>query len=245
MQETDFLPRVEDAYNLSYRLGTPKFLGFLTAAEVALAEGFLKNRAEYTLFGGYEDAERVYLCVFGNAAHISNDAFPISAVTFSFRSCDTLTHRDVLGSLMSKGIKRETVGDILVENGRAVVFINRDIARFIINETDKIGRVGVKVSEGFSLPLPEGSTKVTERKTVASLRLDAVVAALTNTSRGRAEELINGGFVAINSSLCLKTTRQITTGDKITVRGYGKFTVTEQGGTTKKGRTVILTEKYK
>ena len=150
-----------------------------------------------------------------------------------------------MGSLMSKGIKREKVGDILVEKGRAVVFLNKDIAPFVLSQTNRIGRVGVSAEQGFSLPLPQISTKESRSVTVASMRADAVVAALINSLRSRAEELIKDGFVAINSAVCQKTTRQITDGDKIAVRGYGKFTVIEQSGTTKKGRTVILTEKYK
>ncbi len=245
MAPSDFLSRVEDAYNLSFRSGAPRFLGFLTSEEVAIAEGFLKSRAEYRLFGGYEGAERVYLCVLGNAEDVADEAFPISAVTFRYRECDSLTHRDFLGSLMSKGIERDTVGDILVEKGRAVAFISREIAPYVLSQTDKIGRVGVGSSEGFSLPLPQMGEKEVKSKTVASLRLDAVTAALINSSRSVAEELITGGMVSVNSALCQKPTRQLSAGDKITVRGYGKFTLLEQGGTTKKGRTVLLTERYK
>ena len=245
MARTEFLSRVQDAYNLSFNSGAPKFLGFLTAEEVGIAEGFLKNKVDYILFGGYEEADRVYLCVLGGSSSVSFEAFPITAVTFRFRECDKLTHRDFLGSLMSKGIKREKVGDILVEKGRAVVFLNKDIAPFVLSQTNRIGRVGVSAEQGFSLPLPQISTKESRSVTVASMRADAVVAALINSLRSRAEELIKDGFVAINSAVCQKTTRQITDGDKIAVRGYGKFTVIEQSGTTKKGRTVILTEKYK
>lgn len=245
MARTEFLSRVQDAYNLSFNSGAPKFLGFLTAEEVGVAESFLKNKADYMIFGGYEEADRVYLCVTDGLQSVSFDAFPITAVTFRFRECDILTHRDFLGSLMAKGIKRDKVGDILVEKGRAVVFLNKDIASFVLSQTDRIGRVGVSAEQGFSLPLPQISIKESRSVTVASMRVDAVVAALINSSRSRAEELIKDGFVAINSAVCQKATRQIIAGDKVTVRGYGKFTVIEQSGITKKGRTVVLTEKYK
>ena len=69
-----------------------------------------------------------------------------------------LSHRDILGSLMALGIKRETVGDILIEEGRAVVFVCGDVKEYILNQVEKIGRVGVDMTEGCSFPLPEGET---------------------------------------------------------------------------------------
>ena len=95
----------------------------------------------YIFFGGYGNSERKMLGLFFDEP--CEDCFPISAVEFSFRKCDKLTHRDFLGALMSLGIERETVGDILVEDGRAVVFVKTELSDYIMSQISKVGRVGI------------------------------------------------------------------------------------------------------
>jgi RNA-binding protein YlmH len=79
---------------------------------------------------------------------------------------------------------------------------------------------------------------------VSSLRLDCVVSAVANLSRGAANELIEAGFVSLNSQVCEKSTRQINNGDVLTVRGKGKFIIGNTSGKTRKDRTVLEFRKY-
>lgn len=244
--QTDLLKaRVADSADISAKSGAPKFLGFLTPEEAEFVKGFNFKNTEFSFFGGYEGAERVFLCVHSTDMEVKHAAYPIDALSVTFRASDTLTHRDFLGSLMSRGIKRETVGDILVEKGRAVVFVSRDVSKYICEQTNCIGKVGVQIQRGYTLPLPSGAQKVQTSHTVASLRLDCVVAALISVSRDKSAKYIADGLVSINSAVTEKPTRTVTQGDKITVRGYGKFTVISADGITRKGRTVLITEKYK
>lgn len=243
--QTDLLKaRVADLADITLKSGAPRFLGFLTPEEAEFVKGLHFKDTEISFFGGYDGAERVFLCVHSKDMNVKPTAYPIDALTVSFRGADTLTHRDFLGSLMSRGIKRETVGDILVESGRAVLFVSRDISRYICEQTERIGRVGVQIEKGYALPLPVGNKKVEASSTVASLRLDCVVAALIGASRDKSVGFISDGLVSINSVVTEKPTKTVTAGDKITVRGYGKFTVISADGITRKGRTVLLWEKY-
>lgn len=238
-----FLARVEDTLNICQRTNKPKFLGFLSAEQAILAQRFLENRrAEYRFFGGYDNAQRVLLGCFPDWTEEFN--FPITAVSFTFRNSDILRHRDFLGALMALGITRETVGDILVENGRAVVFLSSEIKNFVINNLDKIGATGVTVREGFVEPLPETDALTEMSVTMASSRLDCTVAALCSVSRNTADELITGGLVAVNSVICEKTTKIICEGDIVTVRGKGKFIIESLSGRTKKDRVVLIYKKY-
>ena len=244
--QTDILKaRVSDLEEAARKSGAPRFLGFLSLEQAAFVQNNKNGSLQHCFFGGYEGAERVFLCVAEKGIDIKESAYPISSVTFTFRPSDSLTHRDVLGSLMSKGIKRETIGDILVESGRAVVFVTRDILKYVLEQTSQIGRTGVTASEGYIDPLPVSYEKVQISTTVASSRLDCVVAALINASRGKSNEYIEAGLVSVNSVVCEKSTKAVINGDKITIRGYGKFTVISLDGTTKKGRTVLITERYK
>jgi RNA-binding protein YlmH len=239
------IARIRDAIRLCDTSGMPKFVGFLTAEEAAIAEKTAKNElGRYELFGGYDAAERVVFGAFPDWCEDKAAFSPITSVTFSYRAQDRLSHRDILGALMSLGIRRETVGDILIEEGRAVAFLQRDILPAVLDGIIKIGRVGVTATEGFNEPLPEMGKMLDITDTVASLRLDCVVSALLSCSRGDATELILDGAVSVNSVLVEKCVKTVSAGDKITVRRKGKFIIDSVSERTRKDRIVLKAKKY-
>lgn len=242
--ETEILKaRIFDTAHISMRTEKPKFFGFLSREESVFAERILENRnVRFNLFGGYDGAERVLLGCFPDWYEAED--FPITAITFAFRKADKLSHRDFLGSLMALGITRESVGDILVEEGRAVAFVTDDIAEYIISQISKIGRTGVTVKYGFHSPLPQKSELSSFSVTVASKRLDCVVAALCNLSRGSALQKISDGLICVNSVITEKATKTLTDGDIVTVRGKGKFIIDSITDRTRKDRIVLKYRKY-
>lgn len=243
MDNALFSARVNDTADICEKTQKPKFLGFLTADEAEYARRLLNvSRCNVKFFGGYEGAERVMLGCFPDWDEIRE--FPISAVTFTFRKSDTLRHRDFLGALMALGIKRETVGDILTEEGRAVIFVTNDIKGFITSQIEKIGSAGVKVSEGFLPPLPLQDRLEDLAVTAASERIDCVISAICGISRAKAEEIIGSGLVTLNSVTLLKQTKAVAAGDVISVRSKGKFTVASLDGRTKKNRIIIKYKRY-
>ena len=92
--------------------------------------------------------------------------------------------------------------------------------------------------------LPEAEKRERTVFTVSSLRLDCVISAVFSLSRNQATEFIEQKLVRVNSFVAEKPTKQITEGDKISVRGKGKFTLKLLSGETKKGRLKIIVEKY-
>lgn len=234
--------RIDDLKCLCDKTNTPKFIGFLTAEEAAVAVKQFKIGDKHSLFGGYDGAERLMLGILPDWCE--EPLFPIKAISFTYRQCDTLSHRDFLGALMSLGITRESVGDILIEQGRAVAFVASDISKFVLTQINKVSNVGVIVSEGFVQPLPSLGKKQSFSLTVASLRLDCVVASLCGASRGQANEKIADGYVLVNSICATKPTAIIKAGDKITVRKRGKFEIENCDEHSKKGRIILKYNKY-
>ena len=51
-------------------------------------------------------------------------------------------------------------------------------------------------------------------------------------------------MVMVNSVITEKGTKQLSVGDRLTVRGYGRFNILSTDGITRKGRVVLITEKY-
>ena len=234
--------RVDDLKEISRKSNAPKFIGFLTPEEAAVAIKCFKHGENYRLCGGYEGAERVMLGVLPDWC--DEPFFPIKPITFPYRDCDRLSHRDFLGALMSLGVTRESIGDILLENGRTVVFVADDISKFVMTQLSKVGNVGVTLSEGYCDPLPQVGEKQSFSTTVASTRIDGVVAAICNMSRNGATEKIADGFVSVNSVCVTKSTISVKAGDKITIRKKGRFEIISCDGYSKSGRIILKYNKY-
>ncbi len=240
------LARAEDAVRLCELRNIPKFLGFLSPGEATAISACIRNPNVY-YFGGYDDAERRAFGVIPDYVTEPFSAFPINVLKIIHRPVDKLTHRDVLGSLMAAGITRDCVGDIRISDGLIFVFVLEDVAEYLAQQITKIGRVGVKVQVvsvndavvKFPAPMIE---KITF--TVSSPRLDAIISALAGCSRSKAEQLICDGLVFINSFEITKAIKQVKAGDKISVRGIGKFIITGTGNFSKKGREIITADKY-
>ena len=237
--------RADDLVSLCDKTGVPKFMGFLRPEEASLvAAAAAKSGLKHTFFGGYEDAERVFFGVFPDWSDIDTALFPITALTITFRKQDNLSHRHFLGTFMSLGITRESVGDILIEKGRAVAFFKAEVADYILSELKKVSGAGVSAQKEFTLPLPgmSGFEEITD--TVASARLDCVVAALLSVSRSTACEYISQKCVSVNSLCTEKSVKTIVSGDKITVKGKGKFLIESIDTFTKKKRLILKAKKY-
>lgn len=242
--DTDLLKdRIFDTADIAEKNNRPKFLGFLSPEEAVFADKILQHRSvKYGFFGGFENAGRVMLGCFPEWAE--GVEYPITPITATFRKMDTLSHRDVLGSLMALGLKRETVGDILIEEGRAVMFVTDETSNFVLTQIEKIGRVGVNLKVGFDSPLPQAGVLKEFTETISSERLDCVVSALAGISRGKASEKIEQSLVSINSVVTEKVTRQVFGGDIISIRGCGKFIIDSIEDKTRKNRIVLKYKKY-
>lgn len=239
-----FISKLDDAVFLCQKRQKPYFFSFLSEAEQAQAERYLKSVGfnSYSFFGGYGQSERKVLCL---DFYEDNPEFPISAVQFSFRPADKLTHRDFLGALMSLGIERETVGDILVEDGRCVVFVKSEIAGYIKSQISKIGRAGVKVGDADLNSLPKGRGVEEKSVIVSSARLDNIVAAVSGLSREKTKSVILSGGVTLNFIECTNISKTVNEGDTLTIRGKGKFKINGVLGETKKHRIRISIIHYR
>ncbi|MGN1097433.1 MAG: RNA-binding protein [Clostridia bacterium] len=194
---------------------------------------------EPLLFGGYGGAERKVPGFNGE-----EDGFPIMPLEITGKGLEGLTHRDYLGALMGLGIDRHKIGDIIVGEKGAVVFAHSDVGEYIITSLSEVGRCTVHVSEADPYSLDLEPKKFEDIKgTVASLRLDSLVAMLSKKGRSHACELIKAGRVYVNGINVLRTDMKITDGDVITLRGFGKAVV-EIGGLSKKERIFVTLKRY-
>lgn len=243
----DLLPaRIDDALRLCTDREYPCFLGFLDEHQRAAAERRLLHCSQvFVMFwGGFDQAERTLLGVFPSWYSPDAKLFPLTAVGFSYRPEASISHRDVLGTLLSTGIRREAVGDILSQNGLSVAFLKEEMVSFLTGQIARIGGEAVKVTVPFEGELPSAHTFKEWRDTVASPRLDAVLKVCLHTSREEAARQIAAGLVSLNHTECLSVSAEVKEGDVISVRGAGRFRVDGIGPVTRKGRIFITINQY-
>lgn len=238
--------RIADAIRLSAERNTPQFVGFLDERGQEEARAVCRHNrfTGYLFFGGFPEAERSVFGAFPLFLCPEPEEFPIVRVRASFQSVRPLSHRDFLGALISSGVRRESVGDIFVEERSADLFLLEGVAAFVISSVDRVGGAAVRFEacEG-AFSRPEQSFREMGG-TIASARLDCAVAALLGQSREKAAVLIRSGLVSLRFQPQGSVTEPVREGDTLSIRGSGKYRITQIGPETKKGRLVFRAKKY-
>lgn len=197
-------------------------------------------------FGGFDGAERQKLGVFQSYAQPPEPYEFLKLLRISYRQqFNQLSHRDCLGAILGLGISRQKIGDINVTDSYIDVIVDPEITQYILMNLEKVGRAGVKVEaiDLSQISRIEIKTKVFN-DTVKSLRLDAIVASGFKTSRNDAQGMIDAGLVRVNYKEALNTSMILNQGDLISVRGKGRFMLTEIEGQTRKDRVRVVLTHY-
>ena len=239
------LARLSDLAERADRTSRPQFWGFLDAHQAAVAENSLRRCGlPYCLYGGYPGAERVMAGVFPAGSTVREEFFPVRAAAFFTRKEAALSHRDVLGALMSAGVRREKLGDILCGEGLAVVMTTAELIPFLTDQIDRIGGESVRAEADYTGELPALHRFCPLSGTVASPRLDAVLKWLTASAREPAAERIRAGLVSVNHCGCRTASHVIRERDVLSVRGAGRYRIETIGPETQKGRLHITAVQY-
>lgn len=202
----------------------------------------IKSRDFRSFFsGGYIDAERTRCILISyDQDEPLEEEFSIKVLELTLTSnIRPVTHRHVLGTLMGLGIKRETVGDILVEDNKIIIFVIDEMVNFIKNNLFEINQISVNIKEVEINDIVFTDKSEERLINVASMRLDAIVSRCQNVSRNSSVELIEKGLVQINHIECLNPSYTVKVNDLISIRHFGRVQVLEIVNTTKKDRLVV------
>ena len=243
---------------------------FLNPAEQYFLAEYIRMRGisdRAVFFGGAEGAQRKkmfalpeYICAISDGgdvvemtkSYLGEDAFDICVLKVAGGGFRDFSHRDYLGGILSLGLDRTAVGDIVpIDEYSAYIFVSRSAARFL-TEGDFSDTGGIRIAKDrvkiTRASLPEGYRIEQKYKemtdTVASERLDCVVASLCNLSREGAKEKILCGEVEHNYEVAPEISTTVSADDHISVRGVGKFKVVQISDPTKKGRIRLIAKKF-
>lgn len=239
--------KIKDKIEKVEKRNFPQVTDFLDPYQQRFVESYLKklDNVTYITYGGYSGAERAKIAVMPKSWHA--EAVNLDMIfldvrgNFKFRE---VSHRDFLGAILALGLKREKIGDLILEENAAKVVVDSSAASFIINNLKQVNNVSVTVKEisGDEIAvLPEKVKDI--RGTVASLRLDAVASLGFGYSRSKIANVIKADQVKLNWQRANDPSTQVKKGDVISFRGRGRIILADVLGMSKKGRVRVVLNK--
>lgn len=193
--------------------------------------------------GGAKSTERKRAIIAPEYETIEEEDFKLTLLEATYpEKFITLEHRDVLGAFMSLGIKREKLGDLIVQEGVVHIVAASEISDFIKMNLTGIKKANVAFSEKpMNTLLKSNETWQTKETTVSSLRLDVMTKEIYGMSRKKAGMHIEAGHVKVNHRTVEDTAFQLEEGDLISLRGKGRSRLKEVKGQTKKEKFRVTT----
>ena len=240
--------RLIELSKIAYQRDIVTYSDFLNLNELNILHTTPKQDlfSRYETYGGYEFSERQMVAFLPDAL-CYNKKYPICALKIEplqKKFAEPLSHRDYLGSILNLGIDRCKIGDILVEDDYAILFVHQSLKNFIFEELTRIRHTSVMITEVDADDVSY-QPKVKEISgTVSSLRLDSLLSLAFSSSRSKLVAYIENGKVFVNGKLITSNGYQIKEEDIISVRGLGRFQFKELLSQTKKGRYFVKIHLY-
>lgn len=243
---TEKQKRFQELADRSNEKGYAIYSDFLGLAEISELSS-VRFSVPTTLWGGYNNAERCVAC-FGDREYFTdNTDYPINCICIkpvNQKFADNLTHRDFLGSLMGLGIRREVLGDIIINENCGYLFCLDTIAEYIIQNLTKVRHTTVECSVTDEIPIDALPQPQNNEIIVSSERLDVIVASIYKMSRSQVLPLFNTEKVFVNGAVKTSPSTNVNVGDKISVRGFGRFIYNGVLRRTKKDRLVVSVDVF-
>ena len=243
---TEKQKRFQELADRSNAKGYATYSDFLGLAEIS---DFFAVRFSVStnLWGGYENAERCVAC-FGDREYFADKSdYPIKCILIkpvNQKFADTLSHRDFLGSLMGLGIRREVLGDIIISENKGYLFCLETIADYIVENLTQVKHTTVKCELTDNIPTDVLPQPEKHEIIVSSERLDVIVSTIYKMSRSQVLPIFHTEKVFVNGVVKTSPSTTLNVGDKVSVRGFGRFIYKGVLRHTKKERLVISVDVF-
>ena len=240
--------RLIELSKIAYQRDIVTYSDFLNLNELNILHTTPKNEwfTCYETYGGYEYSERQMVAFLPDALCYEKK-YPICALKaepLQRKFSEDLSHRDYLGAILNLGIDRCKLGDILIEDNYAIIFVHQSLRNFIMEELSRIRHTSVCITEIDAENVSYQPNTKEISGTVSSLRLDSLLSLAFSSSRSKLVSFIENGKVFVNGKLITSNGYQIKEDDIISVRGLGRFQFKELLSQTKKGRFYVKIHLY-
>jgi len=240
--------RLVELSSIAYHRGIVTYSDFLNLNELNILHSIPKAElsTRYETFGGYELSERQMVAFIPDALYceINYPMVPVKLSPLYAKYAEELTHRDYLGAILNLGLNRSKIGDILVNEKEAVIFAHESMGSFLLQELAKVRHTLIE-TQIIDFDQFHFEPKFEEIKgTVASVRLDSLLALAFPASRSKMTTVIEAARVFVNGRLITSNGYQVHDGDIVSVRKMGKFQYMGMLSKTKKNRIFVVLHKY-
>ena len=194
-----------------------------------------KFKGDINIFRPYEEAERII---------IYRDLKPRVSL-FKIITKEKLRHQDIMGSILSLNIKKEVLGDIIVDDNNYYFYILESMNNYILSYFNKVRNINITLEE-----LPLDYLKDYKRKykeiivNLKSNRVDLIISKLTGLSRKAVKDMISNKDIILNYQVLTNNSYQFKENDIFSIRGYGKYKYVEIINKTKKNNYLVKCLKY-
>lgn len=244
--ESRLISRLEEIVQKAL-LGQVGRSDFLDLRQQELAQAAVVNTSSliWELDGGYEQAERKRLLAYPEWESKVSAKIAYLRITSREHPAPPIGHRDYLGAVLNLGLKREKLGDIVVQDQQAYMMVDVDLADFIGWHLTRVKHSQVEVEMIPPEALVFQPLQLhTAQLNLASLRVDAAVARAFNLSRAEVNDLVAAGQVRLNQLQVYKGSAPLKTNDLISVRGQGRFRLENIGTVSRKGRQQVQISRW-
>ncbi len=234
-QVLDWVQQVENSYVL-------KLTDFLDPREQQIVKQLVGKQLVIHDDGGFEGAERRRLILAPDYYELNPNDFEIEVrrIEYPTKFVD-LTHRQVTGTLLNAGLKRQKFGDVVLDEEIVQFATTREAVGFIEMNLERVGKAKVRISsvskeEIIVVPKTEW---IEGFGIVSSLRFDTVASEVLNISRQKAQALVKHGDCKVNHKVIEDASFILEPDDLLSVRGYGRIKLMEILGSTKREKIKI------
>ncbi len=247
-EEALFRKRIQELSRICFQRDIPVHTDFLNLYEQTIFFSLLSSlpSVKYELAGGYRMAERKVVCFLPSYEEKLCE-YPFTCLIarpVNPRFAENLSHRDYLGALMNLGIERSKIGDILIEDKICHIFCMEDMADYLCRELSFVRHTNMVLERAEIKELSITPKFETVSGSVASLRLDCILALAWQSSRSKMTPYIEGEKVFVNGRMVTSNSFLLKEEDIVSVRGFGRFVYRGVETETKKGRLFITLDRY-
>jgi RNA-binding protein YlmH len=195
-------------------------------------------------YGVFEEAEKRMIVISKKQV----DDYPVKLLKITNGSnFIKLKHSDYLGAVMALSIMRNKFGDFIVSDDSCFFPAFNDVCDFIKVNLISVGKCPCNIEildKTFDKQILPQIMLNESIISSTSLRLDCIISAICNISRSKVVELINSKKVLVNFEPITEKDFNVEFKTILTIRGYGKYKIEEQAGSTSKGKIKLKIKKY-
>lgn len=195
--------------------------------------------------GGFIHSESQRIIIAPYFYEIEKEDFEIVVCKIIYaKNFEKLTHRDILGALMSLGIKRELFGDIVEKTNGFYLAVDRHIYEYLKDHLSMIKRSKVKFVE-WDEEIEVKNDYLVKSFIVSSFRLDKIISSFYKISRQKAAEFIRAGHVKVNHKPVEQINYLCNNKDIISFKKHGRVMFVDCNKQTRSDNYVVEGYFYK